>query len=65
MDCSAWLAKRWLAGFAVFCEFMESGRCVWGGGSSGCTGNMENVAVQIWPADFAFVWQKMQDTTET
>ena len=30
------------------------------GGSSGCTGNMENVVVQIWPADFALVWQKMR-----
>ena len=30
------------------------------GGSSGCTGNMENVAVQIWSADFAFIWQKMR-----
>ena len=30
------------------------------GGSSGCMENMENVAVQIWPADFALVWQKMR-----
>ena len=35
-------------------------RHAYGGGSSGCAGNMENVAVQIWPADFAFVWQKMR-----
>ena len=58
MGCGVWPAKRGLADFADFCEFMEGGRCVWG--SSGCMENMENVAVQIWPADFAFVWQKMQ-----
>ena len=31
-----------------------------GGGAVRLMGNLENAAVQIWPADFAFVWQKMR-----
>ena len=56
--CGVWPAKRGLAGFAVFCEFMESGRCAWG--AVRLHVDMENVAVQIWPADFAIAWQKMR-----
>ena len=37
MGCSVWPARCEIVDFADFYEFMESGRCAWGGGRpSGC-----------------------------